>query len=122
MICYNSIPTGNQYWFGLRKPPCQFLFGVCPCLQLFGNISYSLYSNHGGSSGGAPNNPPSSSSSSGAVSSESDVSVVDSAGMVGGGGLSASVSIMTGLSTKGSKKNKKDACIVVPPNLLDVPD
>jgi len=37
---------GNQYWFGLRKPPCQFLFGVCPCLQLFGNISYSLYSNH----------------------------------------------------------------------------
>jgi hypothetical protein len=34
---------GNQYWFGLRKPPCQFLFGVCPCLQLFGNVSYSLY-------------------------------------------------------------------------------
>lgn len=33
---------GNQYWFGLRKPPCQFLFGVCPCLQLFGNVSYSL--------------------------------------------------------------------------------
>merc|ERR1719220_2076833 len=27
---------GNQYWFGLRKPPCQFLFSVCPCLQLFG--------------------------------------------------------------------------------------
>ena len=36
--------SGNQYWFGLRKPPCQFLFGVCPCLQLFGNISYNLYS------------------------------------------------------------------------------
>lgn len=41
---------GNQYWFGLRKPPCQFLFGVCPCLQLFGNISYSLYSNNSHSS------------------------------------------------------------------------
>ena len=40
---------GNQYWFGLRKPPCQFLFGICPCLQLFGNISYSLYSNQGNS-------------------------------------------------------------------------
>jgi hypothetical protein len=29
---------GNQCWFGLRKPPCQFLFGVCPCpvkLQIF---------------------------------------------------------------------------------------
>merc|ERR1711963_1193768 len=37
---------GNQYWFGLRKPPCQFLFGMCPCLQLFGNISYSLHSNN----------------------------------------------------------------------------
>merc|ERR1712106_433582 len=34
---------GNQYWCGLRKPPCQFLFSVCPCLQLFGNVSYSLY-------------------------------------------------------------------------------
>ena len=27
----------------------QFLFGVCPCLQLFGNISYSLYSNNNSS-------------------------------------------------------------------------
>ena len=30
----SSILLGNQYWFGLRKPPCQFLFGVCPCLQV----------------------------------------------------------------------------------------
>ena len=37
---------GNQYWFGLRKPPCQFLFSVCPCLQLFGNVSYSLYTHN----------------------------------------------------------------------------
>ena len=46
---------GNQYWFGLRKPPFQFLFGVCPCLQLFGNISYSLYNgdHRGGGSGGS---------------------------------------------------------------------
>ena len=57
-----SFSGGNQYWFGLRKPPCQFLFSVCPCLQLFGeslmtelesigvvspgNVSYSLYT-HG---------------------------------------------------------------------------
>jgi hypothetical protein len=108
--------SGNQYWFGLRKPPCQFLFGVCPCLQLFGNISYSLYSNNGNDS----SHPPSTSSSSGVMSSESEVSVVDS----GMGGLPTSVSAMTGLggSGKGSKKNKKDACIVVPQNLLDVPD
>ena len=45
------IFSGNQYWFGLRKPPCQFLFGVCPCLQLFGNISYSLYSASDSNSG-----------------------------------------------------------------------
>jgi len=37
---------GNQYWFGLRKPPCQFLFTMCPCLQIFGNVSYSLYNNN----------------------------------------------------------------------------
>ena len=61
MYCAILETTGNQYWFGLRKPPCQFLFGVCPCLQvqtvlctvtrtvlsprgqLFGNVSYSLY-------------------------------------------------------------------------------
>merc|ERR1711976_272943 len=61
---------GNQYWFGLRKPPCQFLFGVCPCLQLFGNISYSLYSNQGNSnstnpiSGGTPSTTSSSTGSS----------------------------------------------------------
>merc|ERR1711976_224857 len=41
---------GNQYWFGLRKPPCQFLFGVCPCLQLFGNVSYSLYTTNNNNS------------------------------------------------------------------------
>merc|ERR1719273_1047451 len=46
---------GNQYWFGLRKPPCQFLFGVCPCLQLFGNISYSLYSNNNSNSSSGQN-------------------------------------------------------------------
>ena len=65
MIFKMSFSGGNQYWFGLRKPPCQFLFSVCPCLQLFGesiitdislqtiyilfspgNVSYSLYT-HG---------------------------------------------------------------------------
>jgi hypothetical protein len=29
-------------WFGIRKDFCQFLLGVCPCLQEYGNISYSL--------------------------------------------------------------------------------
>ena len=64
---------GNQYWFGLRKPPCQFLFGVCPCLQveinnylghlfakfqlqLFGNVSYSLYTTNNNSSSNNNNN------------------------------------------------------------------
>merc|ERR1719193_2739479 len=47
---------GNQYWFGLRKPPCQFLFGVCPCLQLFGNVSYSLYNNNNNNNHGNNNN------------------------------------------------------------------
>lgn len=55
---------GNQYWFGLRKPPCQFLFSVCPCLQLFGNVSYSLYNN---------NNNNNSSSSREQASNEADI-------------------------------------------------
>lgn len=28
-------------WFGIRKDFCQFLLGICPCLQEYGNISYS---------------------------------------------------------------------------------
>lgn len=32
-------------WFGIRKDFCQFLLGVCPCLQEYGNISYSLQHN-----------------------------------------------------------------------------
>merc|ERR1711874_275386 len=49
---------GNQYWCGLRKPPCQFLFGVCPCLQLFGNISYSLYNNNNSGRDASNRNEP----------------------------------------------------------------
>ena len=48
--------AGNQYWFGLRKPPCQFLFGVCPCLQLFGNVSYSLYTTNNNNNNNNNNN------------------------------------------------------------------
>lgn len=36
---------GNHWWFGIRKDFCQFLLGVCPLLQEYGNISYSLHSN-----------------------------------------------------------------------------
>ena len=32
-------------WFGIRKDFCQFLLSVCPLLQEYGNISYSLHSN-----------------------------------------------------------------------------
>jgi len=59
---------GNQYWFGLRKPPCQFLFSVCPCLQLFGNVSYSLYNNNNNNSNN--NNNASSTNGGGAVDGE----------------------------------------------------
>lgn len=75
LIINLSLFPGNQYWFGLRKPPCQFLFSVCPCLQLFGNISYSLYSDHSGSRAMGSNSAstPSTTESSGS----SEVSVVD---------------------------------------------
>ncbi|KAK3592588.1 hypothetical protein CHS0354_001756 [Potamilus streckersoni] len=36
---------GNHWWFGIRKDFCQFLLGVFPLLQEYGNISYSLQSN-----------------------------------------------------------------------------
>ncbi|CAI9731785.1 Hypothetical predicted protein [Octopus vulgaris] len=35
---------GNHWWFGIRKDFCQFLLGVFPLLQEYGNISYSLQS------------------------------------------------------------------------------
>lgn len=33
-------------WFGLRKDLCQFLLGVCPLLQEYANISYSIPHQH----------------------------------------------------------------------------
>jgi hypothetical protein len=32
-------------WFGMRKDFCLFVLGVCPFLQEYGNISYSLHKN-----------------------------------------------------------------------------
>ncbi|UYV60379.1 TMEM185A [Cordylochernes scorpioides] len=34
----------NHWWFGVRKDFCQFSLGICPLLQEYGNISYSLHS------------------------------------------------------------------------------
>lgn len=137
---------GNQYWFGLRKPPCQFLFGVCPCLQLFGNISYSLYSNGGNNSNngiagtaqsGNPASTPGTASSSSMESSPSaDISVVGTdAGELsefhpghllwggGGGGEGGATGGGRILHTGGSKKkSKKNDQIVVPALTLEMPD
>lgn len=90
---------GNQYWFGLRKPPCQFLFGVCPFLQLFGNISYSLYSNRA-----ASHSSSSMSTSAGDNTSQTEISIVDL------------------LNEKKSSKSIKKELIVVPPMTIEMPD
>lgn len=108
----NFIPVaGNQYWFGLRKPPCQFLFGICPCLQLFGNISYSLYSN--GQFGSSPDantgntSTTSSSSSSTSTSNSQDLS---------------EITLVYINSSSEKKKAKKLDHIVVPALALEMPD
>lgn len=36
-LLFISFPPG---WFGIRKNFSQFLLGVLPCLQEYGNISY----------------------------------------------------------------------------------
>ena len=132
-----STISGNQYWFGLRKPPCQFLFGVCPCLQLFGNISYSLYSNHNhnnssnlqtdsGSTASNFNTPPSaedevddgmsshgeSNSTRQVRNSETGISVVGS----------DSSCYLPSLGSSNKKKSKKMDHIVVPALTLEMPD
>ncbi|KAL5013874.1 hypothetical protein ScPMuIL_008144 [Solemya velum] len=46
LICLSfGTKGGNHWWFGIRKDFCQFLLGVCPCLQEYGNISYSVHNN-----------------------------------------------------------------------------
>ncbi|KAK7093484.1 transmembrane protein 185A-like [Littorina saxatilis] len=46
LVCLSfGSKGGNNWWFGIRKDFCQFLLGVCPCLQEYGNISYSLQHN-----------------------------------------------------------------------------
>uniref|UniRef100_A0A1I7YS82 Transmembrane protein n=1 Tax=Steinernema glaseri TaxID=37863 RepID=A0A1I7YS82_9BILA len=33
---------GNPWWFAMRKPFCNFIFGHSPCLQQYANISYKI--------------------------------------------------------------------------------
>ncbi|KAK0420419.1 hypothetical protein QR680_014672 [Steinernema hermaphroditum] len=33
---------GNPWWFAMRKPFCNFVFGHSPCLQQYANISYKI--------------------------------------------------------------------------------
>lgn len=35
---------GNRWWFGIRKDFCHFLLSLCPFLQEYANIAYSLQS------------------------------------------------------------------------------
>ncbi|CAG2162343.1 unnamed protein product [Oppiella nova] len=46
---------GNLWWFGMRKDFCSFLLSMCPCLRVYGNISYNLHFNHSLSSTPHPN-------------------------------------------------------------------
>merc|ERR1719367_413424 len=128
---------GNQYWFGLRKPPCQFLFGVCPCLQLFGNISYSLYSNNNSNSGNNLQTDSGSTASnfntSPSVEDEVDDGIsshTESSGVgrVRNSGTEISVvgsdssCYLPSLGSSGKKKSKKMDHIVVPALTLEMPD
>lgn len=36
--------SGNTWWFGMRKPFCNFIFETLPCLQQYANISYRFSS------------------------------------------------------------------------------
>ncbi|XP_014671493.1 PREDICTED: transmembrane protein 185B-like [Priapulus caudatus] len=42
MVMSFGSKGGNHWWFGIRKDFCQFLLGVCPLLQEYGNISYTI--------------------------------------------------------------------------------
>ena len=128
--CFHVTFAGNQYWFGLRKPPCQFLFGVCPCLQLFGNTSYSLYSNHGGGGGGRGqlNNgeqqiatPSTTSTSESPGSSPSPTSQDHHQQQYHLSEISLVFSGSNGSSKKKSKKSDHHA-VVVPALALEMPD
>ncbi|XP_066990923.1 transmembrane protein 185B [Anabrus simplex] len=38
---------GNRWWFGIRKDFCHFLLSLCPFLQEYANIAYSLQGEDG---------------------------------------------------------------------------
>jgi len=45
LICLSfGAKGGNCWWFGIRKDFCLFILSLCPCLQEYGNISYSIHS------------------------------------------------------------------------------
>lgn len=43
-----SAKGGNKWWFGIRKNFSQFLLNTMPCLQEYGNISYTTDRNQHG--------------------------------------------------------------------------
>ena len=133
LLFISCTNLGNQYWFGLRKPPCQFLFGVCPCLQLFGNISYSLYSNHNNSSA-IPNDsstasnfnspsPAGNDETDGISNTESNPSRVrNNATEISVVGSDSNCYLPSLGSSSSKKKSKKMDHIVVPALTLEMPD
>ena len=118
--------AGNQYWFGLRKPPCQFLFSVFPCLQLFGNVSYNLYSDHAddgrGGNGDASN--ASSTDQTDSSSSSSSPSAAAAASPSSSVGVDMEAMTVLGGNKKGGKAVKKagKGHMVVPAMALEMPD
>ncbi|CAL4089835.1 unnamed protein product, partial [Meganyctiphanes norvegica] len=65
----------NQWWFGLRKDLCQFVLGVCPLLQEYANISYSIpHAEEGRSNRSSePTSPQQSGETSSSISEKKDV-------------------------------------------------
>ncbi|KAJ4439266.1 hypothetical protein ANN_07386 [Periplaneta americana] len=41
------LPPESERWFGIRKDFCHFLLSLCPFLQEYANIAYSLQSDEG---------------------------------------------------------------------------
>jgi len=125
LAIFNVTFSGNHYWFGLRKPPFQALFAACPCLQLFGNISYSLYGGRGGGSGsssaGGTSLGDASSSGAGGSSSDDTSVAVDLASSPLSSTPAVALVSSGGKKSKSSAPGKKDQ-LVAPAMALEMPD
>ncbi|CAG0883698.1 unnamed protein product [Cyprideis torosa] len=111
LVCMSfGSRVGNYWWFGIRKDFCHFLLIMFPCLQEYGNISYSLHSDDASSHEQEREASP--------RSERRPVTPMSSASLT----LSSSSLKVSSSSSPFTLKGLESKAPIIPVSLIDMPD